>query len=230
MPDATILIADADRSSRSELKKNLEAPGYRVVTAHNGEEAVAICKQEHPAIALIDAAMPDMEATDLVAYIRGLSHRTTVIVLAGQGNVAQAVAAMKLGAADYIEKPVSAKAVQLLCWEIFTRQRLRAGGTVEDFLNLAEVAKSRDARIERRLYLKSAMLRDLTRPEPYYYLGEFYESAGDLNQAVQYYYSALDARNSFEAARLALKRLGYLGGAATTVPSEAGAHHEVVAR
>jgi DNA-binding response OmpR family regulator len=229
MPNATILIADADRRSRGELKKMLEAPGYRVVAAHDGEEALAICKQEHPAIALIDAAMPGMEATDLIAYIRALSHRTTVVVLAGAGTVQQAVAAMKLGAADYIEKPVSAKAVQLLCWEIFQRQRLGAGGTVEDFLNLAEIAKTRGARIERRLYLKSAMLRDLTRPEPYYYLGELYESAGDLNQAARYYYSALDARNTFEAARLALKRLGYLGGASTRDRST-DARAEAVAR
>ena len=227
MPHATILVADADRSSRNDLKKWLEAPGYRVVTAATGEAALAISKAEHPLIALIDSAMPDMQATDMVAYIRGLSHTTTVVVLTGSGTVLQAVGSMKLGAADYIEKPIAAKAIQLLCWEIFLRQKSRNGGTVDDFLNLADVARDRNARIERRMYLKTAMLRDPARPEPYYSLGQFYESEANRDQAIRYYYMALDASSSFEPARKALKRLGYLGGAshADESRSEGSGHH-----
>lgn len=210
MPDATILVVDPDRGSRNALKKMLEDPGYRIVTAADGEEALMMCKQEHPAIAVIDSAMPDMKGTDLVGYIRGLSHTTSVIVLTDSESVSQAVAAMKLGAADYIEKPVAAKAIQLLCWEIFLRHKLRAGGSVDEFLSMAEVARARNARIETRMYLKNAMLRDITRPEPCYLLGEFYEQESNLAQAVRYYYSALDADSSYGPARQALERLGHL--------------------
>jgi hypothetical protein len=54
------------------------------------------------------------------------------------------------------------------------------------------------------------MMRDLTRPEPYYQLAEVSESGGNIREALHYYYMALEARPTFEPAREALKRLGHL--------------------
>jgi DNA-binding NtrC family response regulator len=210
MTQATVLIADADRNSSNSLKKSFAAANYQVVTAGDGDDAFAKCKETHPDIALIDMDIPKMRGLDLLSYIRGFSRKTSVVVLTAHGTVVDTVDAMKLGAVDVLEKPLDPKMIELLCQEILQRQKLAAGGSVEEILNLADLARGRNAHIEARIYLKKAMVRDVTRPEPYYELGDLYESEGDVRQAVHYYYMALDARSMFPPARDALQRLGYL--------------------
>lgn len=207
---ACVLVADDDRNIRNSLKMLLESSGYQVDTAGDGEEALNKCKERHPDIALIDMKMPKVSGLELLSYIRGLSRKTSVVILTAHGTVAEAVDAMKLGAVDVLEKPFDPKAIQLLCQEILLRQKLEAGGSVDEILNLAQLARGRNAHVEARIYLKKAMVRDITRPEPYYELGDLYESEGDVRQAAHYYFTALDARSMFPPAREALKRLGYL--------------------
>jgi DNA-binding response OmpR family regulator len=117
---------------------------------------------------------------------------------------------MKLGAVDFLEKPFDPKVLQLLVAEVLLRQRLEPRGSVDDFLRLATLARERGAHLEARVYLKTALLRDLTRPEPTYWLGVLCEKEGDMRQAVHYYYMALDANHTFQPALDALTRLGQL--------------------
>jgi DNA-binding response OmpR family regulator len=133
-----------------------------------------------------------------------------VVMLTAYGTVSRAVDAMKLGAVDFIEKPFDPKNILLLCEEILQRQRIGMSGTVDELLHLAEVARGRKAFVEARVYLKIAIQRDVTRPEPYYLLGELSEGDGRIPQALHYYYMALDAQSSFQPARDALTRLGRL--------------------
>ncbi|MGH7766628.1 MAG: response regulator [Candidatus Binatia bacterium] len=209
-PQVFVLIADDDSKTCKSLKMLLEAMGYYVDTTGDGEQAVLKCKERHPDIAFTDIQMPDTGCFELLSLIRGLSRKTAVVIISGCGTVARAVEAMKLGAVEFVEKPFDPDRIRLLCQEILQRQKLEGGGSVDEFLNLTKLARSRNARIEARLYLKNAMVRDVTRPEPYYELGDLYENEGDVRQAVHYYYLALDARNQFPPARDALKRLGYL--------------------
>lgn len=224
MAQIKVLVADQNRDSRESLKQSLEAMDYQVLTANDGAAACARCKETHPDIALVDTRMPKLDAFELLAYIQSYSRKTAVVVLTAGGTVAQAVEAMKLGAADFIEKPADPKTIQLLCREILLRRKLAAGGSVDDFLGLAELARRRNARLERRIYLKTAMVSDVTRPEPYYELGKLHESEGNARQAAHYYYTALDARSMFQPAREALARLGYLdaGPVRQPAPGRAG--------
>ncbi|HEU0050275.1 MAG TPA: hypothetical protein VFQ43_21980, partial [Nitrososphaera sp.] len=66
------------------------------------------------------------------------------------------------------------------------------------------------AYVEARVYLKTAMIREVTQPEPYYWLGYISEAEGDNRKAMQYYRLTLDADQTFEPAHEALKRLGHL--------------------
>jgi hypothetical protein len=75
--------------------------------------------------------------------------------------------------------------------------------------------------VEARTYLKSAMLRDGTRPEPYYRLGSLSESKDDVRQAKHCYYMALAAKPSFQPAIDALNRLGGM----VSGPSKVEMHH-----
>jgi hypothetical protein len=81
---------------------------------------------------------------------------------------------------------------------------------VGELVHLAELARERKAFSEARTYLKIAMTRDVSQPEPYYQLGELCEDEGRVSHAVDYYYMALEAQPTFEPARAALKRLGHL--------------------
>jgi len=210
-PPVRLLVVDDERNIRKNLRMLLEAAGYQVEVASNGEEALAKSREQHYEIAFVDIQMPKMGGLELLRYLRGLSTKTAVVILTAHGTVARAVEAMKLGAVDFLEKPFDPKAIRLLVEEIFLRRRVGPGGSIDALLHLAELAWSRKAYIEARAYLKTALLRDLTRPEPYYWLGFLYESEGDIRQAAHYYYLALDANQTFQPARDALKRLGRIG-------------------
>jgi two-component system, OmpR family, alkaline phosphatase synthesis response regulator PhoP len=207
-PQARILVVDDERNIRRTLGMVLETAGYQVDSASDGEEALTKCREQHYDIAFVDLQMPQMGGLELTRFLRGLSSKTAVVILTAHGSVAKAVEAMKLGAVDFLEKPFDPKIIQLLAEEILLRQRLGARGSVDDLLRLAELARKRKDQLEARAYLKTAMLHDPQRPEPYYWLGYLYEAEGDLRQAAHYYYMALDVYHTFQPALDALTRLG----------------------
>ena len=206
-PQVRILVVDDERNIRKNLGMMLEAAGYAVDTAGNGEEALTKSKEQHYDIAFVDLQMPKMGGLELTRFLRGLSRTTAIVILTAYGSVANKVEAMKLGATDFLEKPFDPKAIQLLVEEILLRNQLGPGGLVEDLLHLAELARERKVYVEARVYLKTAMLRDLARPEPYYWLGVLCDQEGDTRQAAHYYYMALDVSPTFRPAREALMKL-----------------------
>jgi DNA-binding NtrC family response regulator len=205
-----ILVVDDERNIRNNLGMVLEAEGYKVDTASNGDDAIRRVKEGLYDIAFVDIQMPQMDGLELLRYLRGLRPKMPVVMLTAYGTVSRAVEAMKLGAVDFLEKPFDPKTISLLCQEILERQKIGTSGTVDELLHLAELARERKAYTEARVYLKIAIQRDVTRPEPYYQLGELAESDGRTSHAVHCYYMALDAQPTFEPARDALKRLGRL--------------------
>jgi DNA-binding NtrC family response regulator len=205
-----ILVVDDERNIRNNLKMVLEAAGYTVDTANNGDDAFLCVKEGRYDIVFVDIQMPKMGGLELLGYLRGLRPKMPVVMLTAYGNVSRAVEAMKLGAVDFVEKPFDPKNLLLLCEEILDRQKLGMSGTVDELLHLAELAQQRKAYVEARVHLKSAMMRDLTRPEPYYRLGELFEAGGNTREALHYYSMALEARPTFAPAHEALKRLGHV--------------------
>jgi DNA-binding NtrC family response regulator len=203
-----ILVVDDERNIRNNLTAVLESAGYKVDASGDGEDALAKCKNQHYDIAFVDIQMPKMGGLELLRYLHTLRPRMAVVILTAYGSTARAVEAMKLGAVDFLEKPFDPKNIQLLCQEIFERQKTGASVSMEDLLHLAELARERKAYVEARIYLKTAMMREVTRPEPYYWLGNISELEGDKRRAIQYYSLALDASQTFEPAHDALKRLG----------------------
>jgi DNA-binding NtrC family response regulator len=212
MTDSTprVLVADDERNIRKNLALVLEAQGYQVDEAKDGDEALDLCKQSHPDIAFVDLHMPKMQGLDVLAHIRALSPKTAVVIITAYGSAANATEAMKLGAVDFLEKPFEPKIIGILAEEIILRQRTEPKGSFDDYMHLADLAEGRSALIEARAYLKAAMLLGLDRAEPYWRLGSLWEKEGDQKLAVQYYYMAVSADHNFEPAVSALKRLGKL--------------------
>jgi DNA-binding NtrC family response regulator len=209
-PLAHILVVDDERNIRNNLGMLLEAEGYKVDTAANGDEALLRVKEGRYDVVFVDVQMPKMDGLQLLRHLRGLRPKMPVVMLTAYGTVGRAVEAMKLGAVDFLEKPFDPKSIRLLCQEILEREKLGTSGTVDDLLHLAALARERKAITEARVYLKIAMMRDPGRPEPCYKLGKLCEAEGRVSHAVQYYYMALEAEPAFEPARAALTRLGRL--------------------
>jgi CheY-like chemotaxis protein len=126
--------------------------------------------------------MPKMGGLELLRYLRTLRPNLGVVILTAYGTVGSAVEAMKLGAVDFMEKPFDPKVLLLLCEEVIQGQKLSKSVSVDDLLHLAELARERRAYVEARVYLKTAMMREVARPEPYYWLGYVSEAEGDKAQ------------------------------------------------
>jgi DNA-binding NtrC family response regulator len=210
LPKTRILVADDERNIRKNLALVLEAVGHTVDEAKDGDEALDLCKQNHPDIAFVDLHMPKMEGLKVLAHIRALSPKTAVVIITAYGSAANAIEAMKLGAVDFLEKPFDPRIIGILTEEILIGQHSKSKTSFDDLMHLADLARQRNALIEARSYLKSAMAHAPERPEPYYWLGDLCEAEGDQKRAVQYYYMAVSAYHTYEPAVEALKRLGKL--------------------
>lgn len=109
----TILIVDDEEKTRKVLKINL-ADTYRILLASNGGEAVKILNQETVHLVLTDLKMPEMNGLELLHHIRDNYKNIPVILMTAYGTVENAVEAMKMGAYDYILKPVKISELELL--------------------------------------------------------------------------------------------------------------------
>ena len=102
----TILVVDDEEAIRSTLAQLLEYEGYRVLGAPDGPTALELVLQEKVDAILLDVKMPGMDGLEVLRRLAGDRTRVPVIVVSGHGNLETAVAAVKAGAYDYLEKPL----------------------------------------------------------------------------------------------------------------------------
>ncbi len=107
MTQEKVLIVDDEEEQRSGLADLISAWGYRTETASDGLEALEKVVGWSPGIIITDHAMPRLSGIELLERIADQPQGIKVILLTGQGSVDLAVNAMKLGAYDFIEKPVA---------------------------------------------------------------------------------------------------------------------------
>ena len=104
----TLLVVDDDEALLSRLTKALEARGYVVWPARTVAEAVERAREESPEAAVVDLRLPDGHGLDLVRELHAIDATTRIVVLTGYGAIATAVQSLKLGASNYLTKPVDA--------------------------------------------------------------------------------------------------------------------------
>jgi len=102
-----ILIVDDEQSIRDSLTGILQDEGFNPVTAANGEEALSRLREDKPDLILLDIWMPGMDGLETLTRIRDHQPEQMVIMMSGHGTIETAVKATKLGAHDFIEKPLS---------------------------------------------------------------------------------------------------------------------------
>lgn len=102
----TILVVDDEKSVRDSIKMILEYEKYSVLFAENGTKALSILKETPLDAVLLDIKMPGMDGIDVLRQIKSLQNDLPVIMISGHGTFETAVEATKLGAFDYLPKPL----------------------------------------------------------------------------------------------------------------------------
>tara|TARA_R110002049_G_scaffold117332_1_gene270418 strand:+ start:28635 stop:29189 length:555 start_codon:yes stop_codon:yes gene_type:complete len=107
-PDRSLLLVDDDEPFLRRLAKAMEKRGFEVETAGTVAGGKAIATARPPAYAVIDLRLEDGNGLDVVEVLRARRADARVVVLTGYGAIATAVAAVKIGATDYLSKPADA--------------------------------------------------------------------------------------------------------------------------
>ncbi len=107
----TILIVDDDKNNVLALEKVFDREGARVFTALGGQEALDLCRNHSVDVVLTDLMMPGMDGNELLETLKTISPDSEVVLMTAYGTVENAVAAMKKGAYDFVEKPVKRQAI-----------------------------------------------------------------------------------------------------------------------
>ncbi|WP_417536547.1 sigma-54-dependent transcriptional regulator [Methylophaga sp.] len=102
-----ILVVDDEPDIRELIKDILEDENYHVRIAADGQEAQQVFSEEQPDLILLDIWMPDIDGISLLKEFKQQNKSVTIVMMSGHGTIETAVEATRLGASDFIEKPLS---------------------------------------------------------------------------------------------------------------------------
>lgn len=121
---STLLLVDDEHANRDALSRRLVRQGYEVTSAASGKEALEVLQQQNFDLVLLDVMMPEMDGLEVLSAIRESRPMTElpVIMVTARNQSADVVAALQLGANDYVTKPVN---FTLLLARLQTVLRLR---------------------------------------------------------------------------------------------------------
>jgi two-component system NtrC family sensor kinase len=123
--DQRVLVVDDDARVRRTFSRNLKLEGYSVLTAADGQEALEAYAQERPDIALVDVRMPHLDGFQVLEAIRTQDAEAEVILVTGHGDMDTAIEALRLGASDFISKPVERRALEAALRRAQKRLRMK---------------------------------------------------------------------------------------------------------
>jgi diguanylate cyclase (GGDEF)-like protein len=177
-----ILVVDDKEIIRTTITQVLEDDGYEVITAENGEDALALYEQKRFPIVITDIYMPKMTGIDLLAAIKKIDTSTQVIVMTSYASVDSAIATIRSGAYDYLTKPF--EDIELIS-NVVRRaaEKIRLERQTD---HLIEMLKQKTEQLERsNAQLKSLATRDsLTGLYNHRYFQE--SLTAELNRAQRY--------------------------------------------
>ncbi|MFB6232131.1 MAG: sigma-54-dependent transcriptional regulator [Salinibacter sp.] len=133
MTEPTLCIVDDDRHVREGLRETFEHNGYSTLEAKDGKEALAQIEEEPVDLVLLDLKLPRLSGMEVLREMAETHAEIPVIIVSGQGTIQKAVEATKLGAYDFLEKPVEPR---------------RAKVTVENALEQARLRREREQLLE----------------------------------------------------------------------------------
>ena len=147
MKTVRILVVDDEAIVRESLHDWLADVGYEVFTADNGPKALEIIEKERLGIVIADLVMPGMDGIELMKKAKEIQPSIEVIIITAYASIPTAIAAMKEGAYDYIEKPFCPERAELLIQKLAEHRKI-----VEENLSLRQ-------RLEERHHFESIITK-----------------------------------------------------------------------
>lgn len=190
------------------MNQLIKPMGFNVQTAVNGEEALQKIKQGQFKLIFLDLKMPGLNGMEVLSRIKDEYPDIRTVIITAHGNIESAVEAMKLGAADFIQKPFTPHEIRELIEQILERETLDKEKSLDSDA-LIELAK---LNISERNFDKAsqAVRRSIAlapeKPESYNLLGALLEIKGQWLDSQKFYRAALDIDPTFKPALTNLER------------------------
>jgi two-component system NtrC family response regulator/two-component system response regulator HydG len=124
MPKARVLVVDDEQNARAALRTILSEEGYEIVEARDGEEALARLSETAPDVVLADVRMPKMDGLELLRKAKEQGSEAPFVMMTAFARVESAVEAMRLGAENYLVKPLDVSAVLVFLEKALEKRRL----------------------------------------------------------------------------------------------------------
>ncbi len=129
-----ILIVDDETGILTTLSQILVDEGYRTITTTSGEEALHLFREQRPDVVFLDIWLPDWDGLETLQALRDVDPGAMVIMMSGHGTSETAVKAIKMGAHDYLEKPLSYDRTVKAVEEALESKRRGSQGSVDGVL------------------------------------------------------------------------------------------------
>jgi DNA-binding response OmpR family regulator len=199
-----ILIVDDEPNIRLLFRAALESAGYEVEEAADGDEGLASLSRYLIDLILLDLHMPNLGGMEVLRRIRDEVFQVPVVIVTAHGSVPDAVEAMRLGAVDFISKPLTPGALRRVVEEMFERHaeptRVTADGQFAANLSRAKRAFNRQDLDQAEVFLRQAIGLAPDSAEAHNLMGVLHEARGEPLAFVEYE-AALKAAPDYEPAR-----------------------------
>ena len=215
-----ILIVDDEPNVRLSYRAVLEAERYVVEEASSAVTGLEKLVAGHFDLAILDMRMPEMDGLDLLAKMRERGVSTPTVMITAYGDLPHAVKAVKLGAIDFLQKPLTPEQLRHIVEEIVTRHETEPDDAEsKDYAYHLRSAKRainlRDFETAKRS-LKNALHLDDRSAEGFNLAGVVAELSGDFKIATRYYEQALRINKDFAPAQQNAKRINELSQRGTS--------------
>lgn len=207
-----ILIVDDEPYVRLTYRTALETEGLDVWEASDGLAALKAMSERQFDLAILDMRMPEVSGLELLERMRREGIQTPVVIVTAYGDIPHAVRAMKLGAIDFLEKPLTPEALRAMVMEILRRhgKQVAPRGTPETFEDHVQTAKrllNHRQFVEAREHIAKALEIRSDSPEVFNLGGVLFEMLEDYDRAKRYYGQAIRLNRNYEPAQQNMRRI-----------------------
>lgn len=209
----TILIVDDEPNVRLSYRVALETEGDVIKEAHCGARALDELATASFDLAILDMRMPEMDGLDLLTEMRKRGYSTPSVIITAFGDVPHAVRAMKLGAIDFLKKPITPSALRDVVTDVMARHGTNTAPPVpprDDFLSHIVTAQRllnfRDF-AQAKKHLVRALELNRKSKEAFNLTGVLFEMQEDYDSAKKYYGHAIKLDKRYEPAQQNMRRL-----------------------
>ncbi|HEY5706644.1 MAG TPA: response regulator [Terrimicrobiaceae bacterium] len=207
-----ILIVDDEPNVRLTYRATLETEDFEVREASDASAALRELGERAFDLAILDMRMPEVDGLELLERMRELEIQTPVVIITAYGDIPHAVRAMKLGAIDFLQKPLTPEALRSIVGEILGRHaKLMPHPASEETFEAHVQAAKRFINLRQfngaREHIAKALEIRTDSPEVFNLGGVLFEMIEDYDRAKRYYGQSIRLNKNYEPAQQNMRRI-----------------------